>query len=1132
MKLHKIIILFLISLLFWNKSIAQRTIAINIGHAKRIVSTAFSPDGKYLLSSSEDKTIKLWDNQTGFELYTIREAGTNAIFSPDGKTFATIDYNKIRLWDTYTRKQISEIEFTHESKKIIFNPNGKQIAAESPLIYNTIGVWNIKSGNLSFYLRGNYFDYSPDGSRIIYKDSEDRTIIVDAITGKKIKQFSLGFYYDIKYGPDGKKLLTAYYDQIYIYDSNNGRELNSIQAFSDRISPATGIKINPNGKTFSARRGDSIKIWDYKSFNQLSVIKTSNGIWDFAYSSDGNSMCYFKFSTDIMHIDINTGKEIKVFQRNNVPLHTIALSPDGKSIVEGNSDGLIRIWGNDNNNDVELLHDGKKHTNYNTAISINFSPDGNKIIYTDKDIQIWNRHNLKLEKSLKIKNGKYEASEGIYLTSLTQNNKYLLAEGRQSTTGKWRIKSLQSFLTNVSTDTTISSKIFHRGKKMHVAFSPNNHYIGIIKDSIIELLDVHKDKKLIEFKGHSSEIEKIIFSNDDNYLASISNNNLKLWNCNQLKEHTSLQDMCKGVTDFAFSPNNKTIALIKSNIILLVDIKTGTEKTRLKKSNKNIWKIIFSPNGNTIATINEDNTLNLWNIETWKMILSEPNFQGQVIFGANGTRLISTYKKQIKIWNTNSGKLVSVINTLNIYKRNNPVFSNDGNKILVLTTDGTLEIYEIKTGKLLVTLVTLNKKKDYVVYSPNGRFDGTEKGMKLLCYVEGMDIIPLSSLYEQYFTPNLLARIMAGEKFKEPDIKTEDLKLPPQVQITNPIDGSRLNTKIITIKVKTKDQGGGVDEIRLYHNGKLVENTQRGFDKTSTYKSFKLSLIYGENYIKATAFNKQRTESIPDEIIIYYDGPKKTANLHMLVVGINQYRNPKYRLNYAIPDATAFKQIIEKNHSSIFGKANITYIKDTEVTRKKIMQEFTKLKTNAKQEDVFIFYYAGHGVMSMENKSQFYIIPYDVTKLYGNNEMLRTKAISATELQTFSKDLKAQKQVFIFDACQSGGMTELLASRGAAEEKAIAQLARSTGTYWLTASGSDQFATEFKELGHGVFTYAILQALSGQADSGNKDKKITVKELSSYLDDKIPELSEKYKGEAQFPSLYGYGMDFPIIIVK
>ncbi|MDX1462954.1 MAG: caspase family protein, partial [Marinirhabdus sp.] len=126
--------------------------------------------------------------------------------------------------------------------------------------------------------------------------------------------------------------------------------------------------------------------------------------------------------------------------------------------------------------------------------------------------------------------------------------------------------------------------------------------------------------------------------------------------------------------------------------------------------------------------------------------------------------------------------------------------------------------------------------------------------------------------------------------------------------------------------------------------------------------------------------------------------------------------------------------------------------------------------------------------------------------------------------------IPAQKQLFILDACQSAGALNTVALRGAAEEKAIAQLARSTGTHWLTASGSEQFATEFDELGHGVFTYALLEALSGKADSG--DNRITVNEIKAYIESRVPEISQQYKGSPQYPSSFGFGQDFPVSIKK
>jgi len=82
----------------------------------------------------------------------------------------------------------------------------------------------------------------------------------------------------------------------------------------------------------------------------------------------------------------------------------------------------------------------------------------------------------------------------------------------------------------------------------------------------------------------------------------------------------------------------------------------------------------------------------------------------------------------------------------------------------------------------------------------------------------------------------------------------------------------------------------------------------------------------------------------------------------------------------------------------------------------------------------------------------------------------------------------------------------------------------------LMASGSEQFATEFEQIGHGVFTYALLQGLNG--DAPNNGKQITINELKAYLEVQVPELSKKYKGISQYPASYGFGNDFPIIIIK
>jgi WD40 repeat protein len=474
--------------------------------------------------------------------------------------------------------------------------------------------------------------------------------------------------------------------------------------------------------------------------------------------------------------------------------------------------------------------------------------------------------------------------------------------------------------------------------------------------------------------------------------------------------------------------------------------------------------------------------------------------------------------------------------------------AGDNRTLVAALSDGTIRWYRMSDGALLLTLFAHPDNKRWVLYTTNGFYICSEGGDELIGWHinDGADkaanFHPAKNYADHFYRPDIVSEIL---KSCETDLeiltrKGEEIadisKLPPLVKITSPENNFISSTSQITISVDVTGQDGGIDEVLLYLNGKLVETTQRGVkylqqDYSSFTKTYNVTLSGGENRIKATAFNSSRTEAIADEINVTYQGAKETANLYLFIIGIDEYKNPSYKLNYAVADATSIKTEMEKGVKEIFGNVIINLMRDATVTRSSIMEKFDELKTEVKQEDVFIFYYAGHGVMSEDEHPQFYIVPFDVIQLVNTNSEMQKMAISASELQTFSKDLKAQKQLFVFDACQSGGLVDMLATRGALEERAIAQLARSTGTYWIAASGSQQFATEFTTLGHGLFTYTILQGFQGDAD-GNNDKKITVEELSTYVKNKLPEFSEKYKGEAQYPNSFGYGMDFPIFILK
>ncbi|MBK9290734.1 MAG: caspase family protein [Bacteroidetes bacterium] len=487
------------------------------------------------------------------------------------------------------------------------------------------------------------------------------------------------------------------------------------------------------------------------------------------------------------------------------------------------------------------------------------------------------------------------------------------------------------------------------------------------------------------------------------------------------------------------------------------------------------------------------------------------------------------------------------------YFPHNPTFA------ISVGDDGRIMLWNTKSFQRLATLYFFNDTDDWVCMAPGGRFDGSQSALNRLYYVLGKEVIPLERLFDRYFTPGLLGQII-GDKSPAPPTPPDEenikrLKRPPVIAlryedkqrnlvVDDDIPTYNTSSSEITLIADATALEDVIVEIRLFHNGKRTDGNTRNLvidddDRSQRLsRTFVVSLNAGENHFKAVALNSQRTESVPAELKIIYTpqrpappsppGSLSDMNLYMVVVGINQYKNPRYNLNYALSDATAFSNSLKQNASKLFKNIVLELVTDQNASKDGILQAFERVRAKCEAKDVFVFYYAGHGVIAGDK--MFYLVPHDVTQLYGNDEALARNGISANMLKQLATGIKAQKQLFVLDACQSAGALEQAALRGAAEEKAIAQLARATGTHWLTASGSDQFAAEFSQLGHGVFTYTLLEALKGSADNG--DNKITVKEIDAYLQQMVPELSARYKGSPQYPASYGFGNDFPLAIPR
>ena len=264
------------------------------GHTGKVHNVAFRPDGKTIVSAgtSYDRTIRIWDVNTGRNLRTFKYQVFDVVFSPDGKTIISGSHDKnLYLLDADTGKLGRTLSgHTDFVWYVAFSPDGKTIASRSQ--DQTICLWDANTGKLLQTITWhshlpkhplehplNTVIFSPDG-KMIASVGDDQTIwLWDVNTGKQLRTIAKNtspHRKNLAFSPDGSMIACNNWKDIDLWDVNTGKLLRTLTGyrennpprrdrFSGHILGSPGIFMvvfSPDGKTIAGANRQGIHLWD------------------------------------------------------------------------------------------------------------------------------------------------------------------------------------------------------------------------------------------------------------------------------------------------------------------------------------------------------------------------------------------------------------------------------------------------------------------------------------------------------------------------------------------------------------------------------------------------------------------------------------------------------------------------------------------------------------------------------------------------------------------------------------------------------------------------------------------------------------------------------------------------------
>ncbi len=577
------------------------------GHKGKVLAAAFSPDGKRVVTASADRDARVWNaDGSGESIVLAAHAGNvlSAAFSPDGKYIVTASGDRtVRVWNGdgsgEPRALFGHLDIVNSAR---FSPDGTRIVSGS--WDRTVRVWNADGSGEPTILNGheravNWVAFHPDGTRVI-SASLDGTVRLWSADGSGEPMVFRGHddsVQSVHFRGDGERFVTASKDRTVRVWRTDG--LGQTLLLRGHALNVYAAEFSPDGRSIvTASEDRSARVWPTTDPHRTTILRNHGGSLEWAdFTLDGKQVV--TVSRDgTARVESVAGTMSPVILRGHEGAVIWAdVSPDGRAIVTASHDQTARVWNADGTGDPVILAGHE-----DDLVRVAFSPDGKRVVTASRDdtVRVWNADGSGEPLILEGHDGLITAVEfspdGTRLVTASQDRKARL----------WNLQSPD----------TPPESYEHEAAVNWAEFSPDGRFFVIAcSDATARVYSVDQSQNPVVLRGHDDIVYSASFSPDGKRVVTGSfDHTARVWNADGSGEPVVLSGHGAQVGRASFSPDGERILTISWDDTVRVWAADGVgEPLILSGHGDLIHTARFSPDGKRVVTASKDGTAQVWN---------------------------------------------------------------------------------------------------------------------------------------------------------------------------------------------------------------------------------------------------------------------------------------------------------------------------------------------------------------------------------------------------------------------------------------------------------------------------------------------------------------------------------------